>query len=581
LAPAVAVAIGAALLLSAISPAGPASAQDELACDAEPVVMTTADGVDFVRTPDACFDDLPDWPYEPDHVEIDGLRQAYVDAGPADGEVVLLLHGQPSWSYLYRDMIPVLADAGYRVIAMDHLGMGRSDKPVDIESYSYLGHNERLQTFVEELELTDINLFVQDWGSLVGLRVAGLDPDRYATIAVGDGALPVIPAGFVPFPPVEDPDVLTDLEFTGAQIPPQQVPFYDGCEPILDTDPGYFGDWMAYAMTAESFMPSVVVEAMTWFDLPPEEEAAYDAPFPSRIYMAGPRTFPSLINDVPGTTAEAWAGLTAFEKPFLTLWASNDPGNLGSCEVQQNFIDNVPGAAGQPHDRLPEASHFLQDDQGTEIATRLVAWFGSLDGGSVAAEEAVAGPVDVAAAADERAVGFEIMEITDDGIKAWLSSGLTQEEFEAIDLPAGWFKNQPREAVADGARFYGSPGADGVDVEAEHFGHEWFHSATVVGMGQQLDDEGLLTASTVEKDHEISFGPGATVTLLVSPDDERYVLVSRDADRTSDEPTIPPGWELVEEPAPDGVTFRLDGQTRVIRADNEDSFQGPVMEAAP
>ena len=138
-----------------------------------------------------------------------------------------------------------------------------------------------------------------------------------------------------------------------------------------------------------------------------------------------------------------------------------------------------------------------------------------------------------------------------------------------------------QDAVADGARFYGSPGADGVDVEAEHFGHEWFHSATVVGMGEQLDDEGLLTASTVEKDHEISFGPGATVTLLVSPDDERYVLVSRDADRTSSQPTIPPGWELVEEPAPDGVTFRLDGQTRVIRADNEDSFQGPVMEAAP
>jgi hypothetical protein len=193
----------------------------------------------------------------------------------------------------------------------------------------------------------------------------------------------------------------------------------------------------------------------------------------------------------------------------------------------------------------------------------------------------VAEPVDVAAAADERAVGFEIMEITDDGIKAWLSSELTQEEFEAIDLPAGWFKNQPREAVADGARFYGSPGADGVSVEAEHFGHEWFHSATVVELNERMDEAGLLTASTVEKDHEISFDPGQTVTLLVSPDDERYVLVSRDADRTSDEPTIPAGWELVSELVPDGATYRLDGQTKVIRADNEDSFQGPVMEAAP
>ena len=157
-------------------------------CDAEPVILTTDDGVEFVRTPDSCFENLPDFPYEAHYVEIDGLRQAYVDEGPADGEVVLLLHGQPSWSYLYRDMIPVFADAGYRVIAMDHLGMGRSDKPVDIEAYSYLGHNERLQTFIEERELTDINLFVQDWGSLIGLNVAGTNPDLFATIAVGDGA---------------------------------------------------------------------------------------------------------------------------------------------------------------------------------------------------------------------------------------------------------------------------------------------------------------------------------------------------------------------------------------------------------
>jgi pimeloyl-ACP methyl ester carboxylesterase len=235
-------AVSAAVLMTANVAARSAGAQDELACDAEPVVMTTADGVDFVRTPEACFEDLPEWPYEPDHVEIDGLRQAYVDEGPADGEVVLLLHGQPSWSYLYRKMIPVLVDAGYRVIAMDHLGMGRSDKPIDIEAYSYLGHNERLQAFVEALELTDINLFVQDWGSLIGLRTAGLDPDRYATISVGDGALPVIPESIEPFPPVEDPDVLTDLELPFTEIPAQQIPFYDGCEPILGPEEQYFGD---------------------------------------------------------------------------------------------------------------------------------------------------------------------------------------------------------------------------------------------------------------------------------------------------------------------------------------------------
>ena len=352
-----------------------AEAASAVRCDAEPEVLTTADGVDFVRTPDSCFEELPDWPYEPQYVEIDGLRQAYVDEGPADGEVVLLLHGQPSWSYLYRDMIPVLTDAGYRVIAMDHLGMGRSDKPTDIERYSYRDHVDRLDGFITELGLTDINLFVQDWGSLIGLNVAGTDPDRFATIAVGNGTLPVVPEGIQPFPPVENPDELADLPSLFTAIPAQQVPFYDGCEPIAGPDDGYFGDWMTYAMTAESFQPSEVVEALTWNDLPPEEEAAYDAPFPSRIYMAGTRTFPSLINDLPGETADAWEGLMSYQQPFLTLWGANDPGQLGSCETQQRLIDSVPGAQGQPHDRLPEASHFLQTDQGTEIAERLVDWY--------------------------------------------------------------------------------------------------------------------------------------------------------------------------------------------------------------
>ena len=200
--------------------------------DAQPEIMTTNAGVEFVRTPDSRFKGLPDWPYEPQYVEIDGLRQAYVDEGPADGPVVLLLHGQPSWSYLYREMIPVLANAGYRVIAMDHLGMGRSDKPIDIESYSYLGHNDRLLRFIEALDLRDINLFVQDWGSLIGLRVAGLNGDRFARIAVGDGMLPLIPEGVVPYPPVEEPNVTVEMEPLFAGMPDQQVPFYDGCDPL-------------------------------------------------------------------------------------------------------------------------------------------------------------------------------------------------------------------------------------------------------------------------------------------------------------------------------------------------------------
>ncbi len=345
-----------------------------IACDSVPEVMVTDDGVDFVRTPDSCFDSLPGWPYRAEYVEIDGLRQAYVDEGPGDGPVVLLLHGQPSWSYLYRGMIPALADAGYRVIAMDHLGMGRSDKPTDIRSYSYLGHHDRLESFVEQLGLRDINLFVQDWGSLIGLRFAGLNPELFATIAVGDGTLPVVPEGLQPYPEVENPDEVVDLPFIFGMIPAQQFPFYDGCEllfPAVDN----FAGWMTYSMKAASFRPSEVLEALTWFDLPADEEAAYDAPYPSRIYMAGVRVFPSLVNQLGGQNAAAWAGLTSFERPFLTLWAANDPGNLGQCATQQNLIDSIPGAAGQPHDRLAEASHFLQDDQGEEIARRLVEFY--------------------------------------------------------------------------------------------------------------------------------------------------------------------------------------------------------------
>jgi len=343
------------------------------ACDSAPEVMTTADGVEFVRSPDSCFEAISDWPYDPEYVEIDGLRQAYVDEGAPGGQVVLLLHGQPSWSYLYRKMIPVLADAGYRVIAMDHLGMGRSDKPTEIEAYTYVGHSDRLLGFIEALGLEDITLFGQDWGGVLGLRVAGMNPGRFARIAIGNSTLRDAAAGEQLYPPVENPNEIEVLESRFERIPAQQPPLYFGCQrrfPRVDN----FASWMVYAMKAESFRPSEVLEAGTWFDLPDDDEAAYDAPFPSRAYMAGIRTFPSLINEVAGQNAEAWSGLSTFDRPFVTLWGANDAGGLGDCERQDLLICAVPGAAGEPHARIPAASHFLQDDQGAEIARRLVAF---------------------------------------------------------------------------------------------------------------------------------------------------------------------------------------------------------------
>jgi hypothetical protein len=375
---------------------------------------------------------------------------------------------------------------------------------------------------------------------------------------------------------VENPDKINeDIVAPFALIPAEQPPFYDEeGNPLNPSDPfETFGLWIEYALTAASFHAAEVVEAMTYFDLPQEEEDAYDAPFPSRIYMAGPRTFPSLINGVPGVNDDAWAGLTSYEKPFLTIWASNDPGNLGSKEVQDNLINNIPGAAGQPHVRLPEASHFLQDDQGAEIAGRIVEFI-----------EATKNDLNTATTGESSPhVGFEILEIqSTNSIRAWISSDITQEEFDALELPGGWFKNQPREGDPDANHFYRSPGAavEGEFLEEELFGFSWWHSATVIQPNIPLDEQGLLTGSTVAKYHEVTFNAGTTIYVLFSPEGEPYVRIGRDANRASDEPSIPNSWRLVEYATSDQLVIQLPEETLVIRADNEDSFQGPVPELA-
>ncbi len=497
----------------------------------------------------------------------------YADEGPADGPVVLLLHGQPSWSYLYRKMIPVLADAGYRVIAMDHLGMGRSDKPTEVGSYSFLNHYDRLERFVEELGLREINLFVQDWGSLIGLRLAGLRPELFARIAVGDGSLPLIPEGLEPFPvDIEDPDEPKDLPSMFGDIPVQQPPFYDGCDLLLPST-GNFGAWIEFSLTSSNFRASEVIEALTWFDMPSDEEAAYDAPFPSRIYMGGPRTFPSLVNQLGGLNDEAWEGLMSFERPFLTLWASNDPGNLGQCATQQALIDAIPGAVGQPHDRLPEASHFLQDDQGEEIARRLVDFYAS-ENGLLACGE-------IDDSTRPAGVGHEILQFVGPGnIIVWLSGQITQEEFDAIELPPGWFKNNPLEVQMDGSQFFRSPDAttDGPLTMQEHFGHVWMHGATIVEAQMPLDDDALLTGSRVQKFHEVRYNACREVEFIISPGGESYVRASRDTGRPRENSNLPRGWKQFTYVPPEELILQLPTPTLVIRTDIEDSFQGPIAE---
>jgi haloalkane dehalogenase len=555
------------------------------ACDDDAEVMTTADGVAFVRTPDACFEDLVDWPYAPRYVEIDGLRQAYVDEGPSDGPVVLLLHGQPSWSYLYRKMIPVLVGAGYRVIAMDHVGMGRSDKPTEIGSYTYLGHVDRLERFIEALELRDIRLFAQDWGSLIGLRVAGLHPGWFSHIAIGNGTLPVMPAGASAFPPVDDPDTIVEMESPFAASPDQQVPLYDGCELLLSEEP-YFGNWMAYAMTASTFRASEVLEAMTWFALSDDEEAAYDAPYPSRTYMAGARSFPSLANELPGLNEDAWAGLTSYTRPFLTLWASNDPGNLGRCETQAHLVTSIPGAAGQPHDRLDEASHFLQDDQGEEIARRLVDFY-------------VSEPVPPA----ETGRGYRFCEVllleqVEGGIEAeiWGTQGIgscPDEAVASLDPEAiaeatgslGVMINGPRRGVMDESTGFPAP------IDRRTFGDLEMRFLAVLEVDPT--STGMPYAEVaVRRSTTFTFDAGLPIFELTSPEGVVYVMQSMsmevDASLTlEDLPTLdarlvlPEGWTFASRVLDAPLELTVDGTAYVLQDDLRNSYQRVTSPDAP
>jgi len=341
------------------------------ACLVNLEIFTTAAGVEYVRTPDACFENLPDWDYEPRYVEIDGLQQAYVDVGPPDADPILLLHGQPSWSYLYRYMIPVLAEAGHRVIAMDHLGMGRSDKPIDIEYHSFANHVHRLERFIEELELENTTLFAQDWGSVIGLYLASQNHDLFDRIVVGNGGLPVVDRAS-PLPDDIEASI-ADFNRTLNMIPDKQPLFYDengnSRLPVTDVDgDATFGQWIAFALYYEDFRASTMLEALTFEELTPEEKAAYDAPFPTQITMAGPRSFPGLLNELVGITEPAIASLTSYDKPFLTIFGGNEPGLGGEDDPQDQMIDSIQGAIGQKHHRFPDASHFLQDDKGAEIA---------------------------------------------------------------------------------------------------------------------------------------------------------------------------------------------------------------------
>ena len=290
--------------------------------------------METLRTPDDRFANLPGYPFAPHYVEVDGLRIHYIDEGPRGAAPVLLLHGEPSWSYLYRKMVPVLTAAGHRAVAPDLVGFGRSDKPVRREDYTYQRHVDWMRGVIEQLDLRSITLVSQDWGGLIGLRLAAEHPQRFARIVTANTFLP-----------------------TG------------------DTPPGEaFEMWKKYSQETPDFHVGGIVRGGCATDLAPEIIAAYDAPFPDDRYKAGARQFPMLVPSSPDDPAsapnrKAWEVLRRWDKPFLTAFSDSDPITHGADRF---FQAAIPGAKGQPHTTIVGGGHFLQEDKGEDLAKVVV-----------------------------------------------------------------------------------------------------------------------------------------------------------------------------------------------------------------
>jgi haloalkane dehalogenase len=292
----------------------------------------------LLRTPDERFADLPSFPYEPAYVEVgDGLRMAYVADGPADGEPVLLLHGEPSWSFLYRKMMPIIAAAGLRAIAPDYIGFGRSDKLADTSDYSYARFVDWVRAFAfDALDLTGITLVGQDWGGLIGLRLVAEHPERFWRVVAANTGLP-----------------------TGAQ-------------PMPDV-------WLRFrdmVRTAPTLDIARLVNSGCRTPLAPDVLAAYDAPFPDETYKAAPKAMPNLVPtslDDPASAANiaAWERLSRMDIPFLVAFSDSDPITGGMAPVLRR---TMPGAAGVSHPTIAGAGHFLQEDAGEELAEAIVTF---------------------------------------------------------------------------------------------------------------------------------------------------------------------------------------------------------------
>jgi haloalkane dehalogenase len=305
--------------------------------------------VQVVRTPDECFADLPGYPFDPRFAELaDGLCMHYIDEGPADGEAVLLLHGQPTWSYLYRTMVARLAEQGLRAVAPDLIGFGRSDKPVQRAAHTVQAHIDWLTQFVAAVGLTDLTLVVQDWGGPIGLGTFAAAPDLVRRVIAANTVLHTA-----------DPSLAGRLTWACHANP-------DGTVTVEQM----LLDYQRLTQEFTPFQPSLFVKGATESDVAEDVLAAYDAPFPDESFCAGPRQLPLLMGLTPGSQCarlnqRTMRALGSFDGPFLTAFSDGDPATRGWADVLQT---HVPGAAGRAHVTIEHAGHFLQEDCGPELA---------------------------------------------------------------------------------------------------------------------------------------------------------------------------------------------------------------------
>ncbi len=313
---------------------------------------------EILRTPDAAFAELPDYPFKPHYIEVDGMRIHYVDEGIENEKTIFLLHGQPSWSYLYRHMIPVFVEAGYRVIAPDLIGFGRSDKPADSAAHTYTAHVEWMTTFVRKLGITHAAAFMQDWGGMIGLRVLAGNPEWLDRLVLANTALAEVkgPAKFMM------PKILKPLRIMSGKPGIQEF-----ARKIN------YGNWAGYFRHSKKPEIGKLMQLLTTRKLTRAEMDAYDIPFPDSDYYAAPRKMPEIVASDLGQVYSDWQKLKQWNNPVLTLFSDKDPW-LADKGFDIQFQTSFSGAAEQPHPPVTNASHFLQEDQSNELTDRITTW---------------------------------------------------------------------------------------------------------------------------------------------------------------------------------------------------------------